>query len=113
MRVTMMASKQTGRDIYCHLAIGKRVTLFRGLCDFVNTAIHTNSTSKHTLMSSLFSSLAYCLTPSGIPYILLSSFMRNNKLILLTHLTNCFLAYLRTAATQLISCDLTAHYCKY
>lgn len=87
--------------------IGKRVALSRGLWDFIHK--HTHLQHKHTC--PLSSSLAYCLTPSGIPRILLSSFMRNNKLILLTHSTNCFLAYLRTAATQLISCELSAHYC--
>lgn len=90
-----------------------RESLCSGVCATSYTWLYTPTARANSLKCPLSSSLAYCLTPSGIPHILLSSFMRNNKLILLTHLTNCFLAYLRTAATQLISCDLTAHYCKY
>lgn len=68
----------------------ERVTLPRGLHDPWHTHIHT-STSTHThKMFSLFLSSLLCLTHCGIPHILLSSFMRNNKLILLAHLTKLF-----------------------
>lgn len=83
-------------------------SLCPGVCGTSYTQPYTPTAPAYTLTCPLSSSLAYCLTPSGIPHILLSSFMRNNKLILLTHSTNCFLAYLRTAATQLISCELSA-----
>lgn len=81
-----------------------RELLYPGVC-VTSYTHHTPTAQAYTLTCPLSSSLAYCLTPSGIPRILLSSFMRNNKLILLTHFTNCFLAYLRTAAAQLISCS--------
>lgn len=90
-----------------------RESLRPGVCGTSYTQAYTPTAPAYTLTCPLSSSLAYCLTPSGIPRILLSSFMRNNKLILLTHSTNCFLAHLRTAAPQLISCELGAHYCSY
>lgn len=79
----------------------ERVTLPGGLHDpsHTHTRKHTHiHTQTHILSLFLFGLL--CLTHCGIPRILLSSFMRNNKLILLTLLTNCFRTPLHTAAAH-------------
>lgn len=61
----------------------------------------------HTQMFYFFLSSLLCLTHCGIPRILLSSFMRNNKLFLLAHMTNCLQTLLQTAATQPINIQTT------
>lgn len=66
----------------------ERVILPRGL--------QGSFSHSHTQLFYFFLSGLLCLTHCGIPRILLSSFMRNNKLFLLAHMTNCVQTLLHT-----------------